>query len=406
MVPALMSGYDPSGIRKWTFPSWFQTHGSLKSPSPRRGLLVGDWYFGGSVNIGGDIGELFHVMGNLGQHYIFTTDGLYLSELFTDGRSGAVTPAKTVRGMNVDNMTNGGEGWASGFFRNAIDKKIYAISCLGSATAPCVSEITGLESAVRLKGSELSVTNEQITMAKENPPKSIEGTLSPLVMTKTSKAPVIDGSLGEWDLSNATGIPVDEKRGATCKMMIDDNKLYLAWKVRDPYPLRNGGSDPFLMFKTGTVLDIMLGTDPAASKTRQKAVAGDIRVSMTVMNGKTVAVIYRPVAPNASDGTSFSSPNQKVEFDSVRIIKGAVMAWKTFDDGFVFEAAVSLSELGWKPIAKQTITGDIGVIYADDTGTKNILRSYWTNKQTGLVSDIAAEATLTPSQWGEIRIGE
>ncbi|MFA6292766.1 MAG: hypothetical protein WC637_13345, partial [Victivallales bacterium] len=55
-IPALMSGYDPSGIRRWTFPSFFQTHGSLKSSSPRRGLLVGDWYFGGSVNLGGDVG--------------------------------------------------------------------------------------------------------------------------------------------------------------------------------------------------------------------------------------------------------------------------------------------------------------------------------------------------------------
>lgn len=403
-VPALMSGYNPSGIRKWTFPSWFQTHGSLKSPSPRPGLLVGDWYFGGSVKIGGDIGEVFHVMGNLGQHYIFTVDGLYLSELFTDGRSGAVTPDKAVRGMNVDTMTNGGEGWASGFFRNSIDKKIYAISCLGSATAPCVSEITGLESAVRLKGAGFSVNKEQITIAKEHPPKSIEGALVPLTITKPSKVPVIDGSLDDWNFSSAVGIPVDEKRGALGKMTMDENNLYIAWKVRDPFPLRNGGTDPFLMFKTGTVLDIMLGTDPAATKTRQQAASGDIRISMTVMNGKAVAVLYRPVAPGATDGTSFSSPNQKVKLDSVHIIKNAAMDWKKFDDGFVFEASIPLSELGWKPINKQTIAGDIGVIYADDTGTKNIMRSYWANKQTGLVSDIAVEATFTPSQWGKISI--
>jgi len=234
----------------------------------------------------------------------------------------------------------------------------------------------------------------------------VDGTVSPLIMTKTSKAPLIDGSLDDWDFSSATGIPVDEKRGAVCKMMVDENKLYMAWKVRDPHSLRNGGTDPFLMFKTGTVLDIMLGTDPAAPKTRQKAVAGDIRLSMTVMNGKAVAVIYRPIAPKASDGTSFSSPNQKINFDSVHAVKNAEMAWKAADGGFVFEAAVPLSELDWKPIAKQAITGDIGVIYADDTGTKNILRSYWANKQTALVSDIAVEATLTPSQWGEMRIGE
>lgn len=405
-VPSLLSGYDRHGIRKWTFPSWFQTHGSLKSPSPRRGLLVGDWYFGGTVNLGGDIGEVFHVMGNLGQHYIFTADGLYLTELFTDGRSGAVTPLKAFRGMNVDSMTNGGEGWASGFFRNSADKKIYTISCLASATAPCISEITGLESAVRINGSGITVTDTQVNMAKENPPKSVDGALAPIVIRKTSKPPVIDGTLDDWDLSGAAGMPVDEKRGAMGAMTMDANKLYIAWKVRDPHPLKNGGSDPFLMFKTGTVLDLMLGTDPAAAKTRQKPVAGDIRVSMTVMDGKAVAVLYRPVSPGATDGTSFSSPNQKVAFDSVHILKNAEMAYRKADGGFAFEAAIPLPELGWKPIPKQTITGDMGVIYADDTGTKNILRSYWANKQTALVSDIAVEATLTPSQWGEMKIGD
>jgi len=405
-ITGLMGGYDPKGERKWFYPSYFHTHGSLGAPAPQRGLFVGDWYYGGIVDFGGDLGEVFHVAGNLGQHYLFTTDGLYISELFRDARSGPVTPAEARRGMSLDDMTNGPEGWLAGFFKNPDDGHTYVLSSIGNNhknSGPVISKVSGLDTVKRLQGT-LTVTERQTARARENPPVGTGGTRqSGGAIAKSAQPPVIDGSLDDWDFTQAFGIPVDDKRGARVALRYDAVNLYLAYDVRDPFPLRNSGVDPLMLFKTGTAVDLMLATDPEVSSvSRSKPVKGDLRLLLSVMGDKPVAVLYRPVAPGATDGNSFSSPNVRIVFDSVRVQPEARIAFQRRKDGFTLEAVVPLEPLGWLPTPKSALMGDVGVIYADEDGKNNILRSYWSNKNTNLTADVGLESRLTPAQWGKI----
>ncbi len=47
--------------------------------------------------------------------------------------------------------------------------------------------------------------------------------------------------------------------------------------------------------------------------------------------------------------------------------------------------------------------GDFGVIYGDEEGTINLLRSYWSNPSTGLVNDVPGETMISPGLWGTLR---
>jgi len=66
-----------------------------------------------------------------------------------------------------------------------------------------------------------------------------------------------------------------------------------------------------------------------------------------------------------------------------------------------FEFSIPLRLLGLNPVPGTELRGDIGLLRGDGIQTKQ--RVYWSNKATGLVSDIPSEAELTPDLWGRIR---
>jgi hypothetical protein len=406
-MPGLVSGFSPDGVRRWFYPSYFHTHGSLGAPSARRGLFIGDWYYGGTATIDG-VGEIFHVGGNLGQHYLFTVDGLYISELFRDARSGPLIPAVLERGMSLDDTTNGTEGWASGFFRHPGNGRYYVLSCVQHATAPVIGEVQGLRTVRRLAGGTLAITEAQLAAARvfaDSATGSASAAFLPVARLKS--APTVDGRLDDWDLGVGVRVGgVGEERNGRMALAVHGDRLFLAGDVRDPFPLRNRGVDPLVLFKTGTCVDLMLGTDSAAPKERTRAAAGDLRLLCSVQDDKPVVVLYRPVAPGAPAGeaTTFSSPNQTTRFDSVKMLTDAKVAFVRRQDGFALECSVPLAILNWNPVPGSTWRGDVGVIFADDVGQKNILRRYWANRNTNLTADTAMESALTPAEWGELRV--
>jgi hypothetical protein len=58
--------------------------------------------------------------------------------------------------------------------------------------------------------------------------------------------------------------------------------------------------------------------------------------------------------------------------------------------------------LGLKPRHGQTLRGDLGVLRGN--GYETLQRAYWSNKASGLVSDLPSEAELTPRLWGTWRM--
>jgi len=59
-----------------------------------------------------------------------------------------------------------------------------------------------------------------------------------------------------------------------------------------------------------------------------------------------------------------------------------------------------LADLGFQPQAGKQYKVDLGTIYADPTGTNRAARVYWSNKATGLVSDVPGEIMASPNLWG------
>jgi hypothetical protein len=139
----------------------------------------------------------------------------------------------------------------------------------------------------------------------------------------------------------------------------------------------------------------MLGAGPQADPRRQQAVTGDLRLLVTTVKGKTLAVLYRPVVPGTKDPVPFSSPWRTITIDRVEDVSQQVKLAGT--DGN-FEFSVSLALLGLKPEPGRAIKADLGVLRGDKIQT--LQRVYWSNKATGLTSDVPSEAQLTPGLWG------
>jgi len=162
--------------------------------------------------------------------------------------------------------------------------------------------------------------------------------------------------------------------------------------------LRNSGEMALAPFKTGGALDLMIGTDPASAPSRKQAVAGDLRLIVTIVNGRTKALLYRAVAAGAHIAAKvpFSSPWRTITFDKVDdVSKDVTLAAGANGE---FEIGVPLSVLGLKPTNGQSIKGDIGILRGN--GSQTLSRVYWNNKATAIVSDVPSEAELTPNLWG------
>jgi hypothetical protein len=189
-------------------------------------------------------------------------------------------------------------------------------------------------------------------------------------------------------------------------MAYDDALLYVCYETRRMGPLVNSGNQWDKLFKTGGAVDLHLGTDPEADPARQQPVAGDLRLLMTYMGDEPVAVIYRPVAPDApkTEAWEVVSPVFRMAFDQVKRLDDVRMARSGAGDNYVLEAAIPLGTLGLKVEPHQRLKMDWGVLMTDEDGTQVLARTYWANKATAILSDAPSEAALHPDMWGYLRL--
>jgi hypothetical protein len=112
--------------------------------------------------------------------------------------------------------------------------------------------------------------------------------------------------------------------------------------------------------------------------------------------GKTKALLYRPVAPGIAERVPFSSPDRTITFDQVKDVSDQVELWSS-NGNYAF--SISLDALALKAVPGEKIKADIGILRGD--GVQTLQRVYWSNKATGITSDVPSEAELTPNLWGE-----
>jgi len=186
----------------------------------------------------------------------------------------------------------------------------------------------------------------------------------------------------------------------------DEKNLYVGWEVKDPTPWINGADVPEDMYLRGDTVDLQLGTDRAAPKDRKEAVLGDLRVSIGPFRDKPTVVVYRKVAKEKHPKAFSSGVVKGYEMESVVVLDAAKVKVKV-DAGakrYVVEAALPIVALGITPSSGTVLRGDVGVTHGDKAGQRTVLRSYWKNQNTGLVSDAVFELQMTPAAWGDVQL--
>ncbi|MCY3017505.1 MAG: hypothetical protein NTW87_00540 [Planctomycetota bacterium] len=399
------------GEPKWSYPNpWPGLHASHEAPVPDfPGQVIGTTrLLGGFITPqNSDAGPLWAINGNMGPMYLFTADGLFVATLFKDvrvGRSWRMPVAE--RGMLLNDVAPHDENfWPT--IAQTPDGKVYVVD--GARTS--LVRVDNLESIKRFPDSALKLTEEQLAKARE---WQIEreavrqkalgsGTLKVAIR---KEAPVLDGKLDDW--KDADWATID-RRGTAANFnsnskpydvaaaaCVSGDKLCVAWRTNEKDLLRNSGEMPTAPFKTGGCLDVMIGTDPKASEKRGEPAPGDVRLLVTRVKNKTLALLYRAKVPGAKDPVPFSSPWRTITIDKVDNVSEQVEFGSNEGN---YEIAIPLATLGLRPAAGMAIKADVGVLRGD--GMQTTQRVYWSNKGTAITSDVPSEAMLTPSLWGK-----
>ncbi len=393
-------GGAKNGVPLWSYPSlWPGLHASHESPAPEfPGELIGTTrLLGGFVTpTRGNAGPVFCINGNMGNMYMLTADGMFVSTLFQDVRQGATwTMPSAPRGMLLNALTLHDENfWPS--IMQAEDGNIYL-----NASHPSLVRVDGLESVRRLPEATIHVTVADLKRSAESIrlleiERQKQRGVQRIVVNKLSSPPTLSNELKDW--SSAEWASID-KRGVaaffdsnskpynvSAAISVSGDRLYAAFRTADPELLRNSGDNPLAAFKTGGALDLMLG-----------AVDGGERLLVTRVKGKTLAVLYRQkgTTPHGAP-MAFSSPWRTLRFDSVEDVSNQV---ELTDDGKGnYQLSAPLVILGLNPATGATIKGDLGILRGN--GFQTLQRVYWSNKATGIVADVPSEAELSPTLWG------
>jgi hypothetical protein len=407
------------GKAVWSYPDlWPGLHASHESPPPDHpGELIGTTRLLGDFVTPkhGDAGPLWAVNGNQGNIYVFTADGLFVATFFKDVRQGrpwAMPIAR--RGMLLNDLTLHDENfWPS--ITQTPDGNVYLLD--GGRTS--LVRVDGLETIRRLPDDHLRIASSDLRQAQtyqleSEAERQYQQGPDTLRVAIRSKSPAFDGMLNDW--TRAAWVDVDKSgvaayfnsnsqpHNVTAALAVDSNRLYAAFRVDDPDLLSNSGESPNNLFKTGGALDLMIGADSTADPRRTRPVAGDERLLVTRVKGRTVAMLYRPVAPGAkSEPVEFSSPLRTVKFDRVDDVSDQVRLESAVEQSGqlksgTFAFSIPLSTLALKAEPGEKIRGDIGILRGSSGQT--LQRVYWRNKATGITSDIPSEAELTPQLWG------
>jgi len=195
----------------------------------------------------------------------------------------------------------------------------------------------------------------------------------------------------------------DEK--ASVRLAYDDKNLYAFFSVTDPTPMVNDGNDFQKLFKTGDMVDIQIS--PQSNKKSQPQ-SGDMRLMLGNYQGKAVAVMAKQVDNNKNpvDSHLYRSPVMGITFDTVKKLENAKVVIGKSVTGYTIEASIPLADIGLTAQAGTLVTGDVGIITSDSTGTKDSARIYYYNKDTGLTDDLPGEAILHPDKWGIFKFVE
>lgn len=402
-----------NGKTVWTYPNqWPSLHASHYSPIPtQRGQIIGATrLLGPPVRIGNAF-EIWGINGNMGNAYLLTSDGLFVSTLFQDIRTAPAWPRQAKPGLSLNGVSLGDES-----FYNSLNQTENGEIYIQNENH--LIHIDGLQTLRKLPRQKVTVTTQNLTQAQDyfirtDALRQQQEGRKKISIPLHSPGLKVDGLLTDWN--NADWAELDLKTTAALKVG-NDGRLYGAFRTGHSKLLENRATNKTLIFKTGGALDLMIGADPKANPNRRSPARGDCRLIITMQGQKPLAILYRAVVEDQKRPIPFSGPARTVTFDRVddlsqqvklatgrteihEIHKGYFFGNANENyQGDCYEFSIPLSVLGINPQPGQAICGDIGILKGN--GIKTTQRIYWQNKATGLISDISDEARLTPHLWG------
>lgn len=409
-MDAGVKGIDTeTGELKWVYrndyPGVHGSHGAgMQEPY---GVIIGTLKMLGTFH--NSKGDQFTVIrGNQGCDYVITTDGYYVATVFKDNRLVAnAIPDDMKPGYDMSGFTEGGEpfGGSGSTQDDGVSRYITAIG----GTSGLVVRLDGMDTIEHIKTIPFKVTMKELEACYAYVEPEVETIVDPSIDTSkyqikyTEKGFKLDGASDDWEGYNNVRVETD---GATeyadVKLAWNEENLYAIFSVRDDSPMVNGAPEFVRLFKFGDVCDINLSE---TANGNSKVADGDLRIMLSVFQGEPIAVLLKQVDSNATgtETAQFSSPVSTVNYDTVRRITDAEVIINITDTGYVLEAKIPWTSIGYSsPNENSTMTGDVGIVTGDSDGTRNLARIYYFNKDTGLTSDIPAEAQCYPGQWGGI----
>ena len=312
--------------------------------------------------------------------YLLTTDGLYVGTLLDDTRLG---PAAK---------------WDESYRYVYQSPKGIPELINGANDTYHLLRITGLSGGHFGGTLRLTAADVQAAALARSAPKPKPSAPPPILhVAWAAPPPAVDGDLSDWDM--AAGVTLDGGQGRTAHVALarDAQNLYLAYAVQGA-SLVDKGTNWQTLFISGDCVDLMLSSKPGS--VHYAPVEGDERLLLGVYAGKPVAVLYRPVVP----GTQTPVQLMAARIDRVVLLPDVRVAFRRGNGSYTLEAAVPLADLGLDPAQDEDLRGDVGVIYADDTGRSRSLRLYHYNHDTGMTADLTTEATLQPGNWGPLEM--
>jgi hypothetical protein len=372
-------------------------------------MLVGTTrLLGGWIRPAGEAGPTFGINANMGNMYLMTADGLFVATLFHDIRTRPNWGMPTAkRGVDVDNLSLHDEN----FWPSLTQTDAGEIFVVDGARVSLV-RVSGLDTTRRFQPTPLEVTTDDLARAegwfsRAEARRQAEQGSSTLKVVLRKTAPTVDGKLDDWPATvdwasidrRGTAANFDSHSrpyNAAAAVTVSGDRLYAAWRTTEKDLLQNRGDTPNAPFKTGGCLDLMLATDATAKPDRPQPVAGDLRLLVTMVGNKPLALVYRQRTSGDKHPIGFSSPWRTIEFDSVVDVSDSVKL-AAGDDG-AFELSLPLDKLGWQPKAGESYGGDLGLLRGD--GRQTTQRVYWSNKATAITADVPSEAELVPRLWG------
>ncbi len=406
-----VGGIDAQNHR-WSYPNlWPGLHPSHTAPTvDHPGELIGVTHLlGEPIHPDSGAEPIWGVNGNEGDLYLFTMDGLFVTQLFQDVRTGKPwTMPRAERNMSLNQVSLHDEDFFPSLTQTP-DGKVY----VGDGFRTALVRVDGLNTVQRLPNTTLQVTSQSLTQAQgffkqreavrqqEQGAKALGVTMRGGPAPQLSEVPALMKTAAWATIDHRTntigwGHNANDAEGS---VMIAGGRLYAVFRTGDANLLRNSGAVENAPFKSGGALDLMIGSNPNADPKRTAVVAGDERLLVYQIGGQTRATLFRPVSPGARNPVSFSSPLRTITIDYVQDVSNQVqlLALSGSDSG-TFVISVPLQALGLQPSPGETIRADIGLLRGD--GTQTLQRVYWSNKATGIVSDVPSEAELTPGLWG------